>query len=157
MLSVWILNLQGYGQTILNGIIPIEEEIHKYSKEESEKFKIEKFSAVLKRWQLGVSGKNYQTSTPEEVKFGYGPWMIKQRTYDYIPVVIDKYITLVEVFTSTGEKFGLRDVQVVVEIKTSSTGSFRTWAEIYYIVDAQIPALIIEGSFQSLYYEEKEK
>ena len=149
MKTVWILNLHGYGQVTLNIILPIDKDLHDLSTDHLQKFKIKTFINVLKEWQRGV-GKDYKTSPPNSVDFGYGPWRIKQRTYEYLPLTIDKYITLVEAFTCVGDKFGLKDIQVVVEIKTSSTGTFRTWAEIYYVYDAQIPALIIEGDFVPL-------
>lgn len=149
---VWILKILGYGEVLLDGVFPIEVGIHELNQHDCNKFKIEKFCAVLRNWNMDHYNKDYSTEEPKLLKFGYGPWLIKQQMYKNIPIRMDEYITLIDAFTCTGDKFGLKDIQVVVEVKISTTGTFRTWAEVYYIADAQIPSLIIEGRYISLYY-----
>lgn len=90
---------------------------------------------------------------PKDIDFYYHPVYYRQRIASKIPYKISDTVTLIDVFTCLGSRFGLESLQVFVEVYESSCGSERIWANIYYVADSEVPACIIEVNEFTIYVD----
>jgi hypothetical protein len=108
---------------------------------------IDLFSKTLRLYNCNIYGKEelFKDRDPLEIKFYYTPTMLKQHYYKKLPYLLElnTQTKIVDAFSTNGEKFGLRPLEVFVEIKTSEMGGRALWAEIYYVADSMVPVLII--------------
>jgi len=79
---------------------------------------------------------------PSTVKFLYTPVMYKQAKYAELPYKEGTY-TVVDAFACSGTRFYMDSLQVFVEVCKSDMGERRIWANVYYVSDSVIPAIVI--------------
>lgn len=99
------------------------------------------FRTIL-RTPCAAYGSTDTTVEPQEVEFFYLPAMQRQRMYENLPFNTGLSYSIVDAFACSGARFGLKDIQVFVEICESACGKNPLWANIYYVADSQKPAAI---------------
>jgi len=98
-------------------------------------------------WEPNLYGvgfpKNNPSSDPREVRFGYTPTMLKQQIYANLPYNCGSY-EIIDAFVCGGERFGLDQTGIFVEVCKSEMGGGRIWANVYLLTDSEIPSIIIK-------------
>lgn len=141
------LILNGTGDASFHYIVTLEDFNNDFSKRKEE------FSALMRKVNLNMVGKDFSVQDPQSVKFYFLPTMTKQETYRHLPYRVERLpiykseTYIYDAFACVGDKFNLKDILVFVELKYSTIGEGILWAEIYYVADCLIPAMIIRPIF----------
>ena len=110
---------------------------------------VKKFCDIVRHdWEKTVYGTGLPNPNPSveswRVKFLYTPVMYKQAKYANIPYKEGTY-TVVDAFACVGTRFYMDRLQVFVEVCKSDMGDRRIWANVYYVSDSVIPAIVIHA------------
>jgi hypothetical protein len=150
-----VLTLEGRGDASFNYAVTLKDFNMDFKNQKKE------FQDLMRKVNLGIVGKDYVAKDPLLVKYLYVPCLAKQQIYYNLPYNIptakilssslidvrDPEIWIYDAFSCMGDKFNLKDLNVFVELKYSNMSCGILWAEIYYVADCIIPAMIIRPQF----------
>jgi hypothetical protein len=139
-----ILVLNGVGDASFQYIVTLKNFDNTFENQKVE------FTNLMRRVNLGIVGKDYAAKDPQSIEFHYLPTMGRQEIYKRLPYKEPPFsgeVFIYDAFACVGDKFNLKDLAVFVELKYSSMACGILWAEIYYVGDCLVPAMIIRPTF----------
>ena len=154
LLNLLVFEQKGKVNSIFN-IVPAIAYDKKDSEEKNKEkilkiFRYDREEKVCGRYSLITKNPSENIST---VKFYYSPLMEKQVKYKTLPYQLTGTVEVIDAFTCLGTRFGLDSLSVIVEICQSNCGEHYIWANIYYVADSEIPALVITVNKWNMFIE----